>query len=102
LRPIRGPISPLGAIDESLAHLRILGVFDEIAGLVVAKVNDLSVDEEHLLEQLILAHTRSGDYPLLSQVDFGHTHPRLVLPLGVRAALDSEHEDFALEEPAVS
>ena len=97
-----GPISPLGAIDESLAHLRMLGVFDEIAGLVVAKVNDLTVDEERLLEQLILAHTTTGDFPVLIQVDFGHTDPRLVLPLGVRAALDSKPEVFSLEEPAVS
>lgn len=60
----------------------MLGVFGEIAGLVFGKVNDLSEEEEQTLEQLILAYTEGYDFPILSQVDLGHTDPRLVLPLG--------------------
>jgi muramoyltetrapeptide carboxypeptidase len=97
-----GTLSPLGAIDESLAHLRMLGVFEAIAGLVVGKVNDLTASEAQLFEQLILRHTTASTFPILSQVDLGHTDPRLILPLGVRATLDSELDIFRLDEPAVT
>lgn len=89
-------------VDRSLAHLKMLGVFDEISGLVVGKINDLFEEEERLFEQLIVEYTEFYDFPILTQVDFGHTDPRLTLPIGVRASLDSEQGEFRLDESAVS
>lgn len=94
--------SALRSVDESLAHLKMLGVFDEITGLIVGKVNNLSEEEERLFEQLIREYTASYDFPILTKVDFGHTDPRLTLPIGVRASLDSEQDMFRLDEAAVS
>lgn len=89
-------------IDESLAHLTMLGLFEDISGLVVGKINDLSEEEERLFEHLILEYTASYNFPILTQVDFGHTDPRLVLPIGVLASLDSDHDLFCIEEAAVT
>jgi muramoyltetrapeptide carboxypeptidase LdcA involved in peptidoglycan recycling len=89
-------------IDESLAHLTMLGLFEEISGVVVSKINDLSEEEEHLFEQLILEYTTSYKFPILTQVDVGHTDPRLILPMGVHASLDSDQDLFCVEEAAVN
>ena len=92
----------LRSVDKSLAHLKMLDVFDDISGLIVGKINNLSEEEERLFEQLIIEYTASYDFPILTQVDFGHTAPRLTLPIGVRASLDSERDMFRLDEAAVS
>jgi muramoyltetrapeptide carboxypeptidase LdcA involved in peptidoglycan recycling len=76
-------------------------VFDQIVGLVVGKVDELSAEEEHLLDQLLLAHTARYRFPVLAGVDFGHTDPRLTLPIDVQASLASKQELFTLDETAV-
>jgi muramoyltetrapeptide carboxypeptidase LdcA involved in peptidoglycan recycling len=97
-----GPLSPLPALDQALAHVRLLGVLDQIAGLVVGKINDLSPEEEQELEQLLAAHTAGAAFPVVTRVDLGHADPRLILPIGARATLDAARDVFRLDEPAVS
>ena len=94
--------SILKDIDDSLAHLRLLGVFDQIAGLIFGKVNDQTEEEEEVLADLILEHTRGYSFPVLIGVDIGHTDPKVTLPLGVRTFLNSYADVFSLEESAVS
>lgn len=91
----------LHAIDEALTHLQVLGVFRQLAGLVVGKVHGLSAEEHRQLDALLLHYTHPFDVPVLTRVDTGHTDPRLTLPLGVRASLDSAEDAFSLEEAAV-
>jgi len=42
------------------------------------------------------------DLPIACDLDFGHTDPQWVLPLGVRAELDCDAATFRLLEPAVA
>ncbi|MCL6442357.1 MAG: LD-carboxypeptidase [Alicyclobacillus sp.] len=88
-------------IDDSLTHLKLLGVFDEIAGLVVGKINNQSVEEEQALERLVVEHTKEYRFPVLMGVDIGHTDPQLILPIGIHATLDSERDCFSFDEGAV-
>ncbi len=96
-----GP-SVLQEIDQSLAQLAMLGVFDEIKGLVVGKLNDATAYEIRMFDHLICRHTAAYDFPILSQVDLGHTDPKLTLPIGIHASLDSASKQFSLAEAAVS
>lgn len=95
-----GP-SVLQEIDQSLAQLAMLGVFAEIAGLVVGKLNDATTHETRMFDHLICQHTSGYDFPILSQVDLGHTDPKLTLPIGIHATLDSASKQFCLAEAAV-
>ncbi|MCH8295794.1 LD-carboxypeptidase, partial [Candidatus Poribacteria bacterium] len=88
-------------IDASLAQCQQIGLFDQIAGLVVGKINELSEEEEKLFEALILEYTETWKFPILTQVDFGHTAPILILPIGIQASLNSELDQFRLDESAV-
>ena len=92
----------LRKVDESLAQCQQLGLFDQIAGLVIGKVNELSKAEEKLFESLILEYTAGSQFPILIGVDFGHTAPQLTLPIGIQASLDSQQDRFSVDEAAVS
>jgi muramoyltetrapeptide carboxypeptidase LdcA involved in peptidoglycan recycling len=45
---------------------------------------------------------RGYAFPILADVDFGHTAPQLTLPIGCRAELDVAERRFAVLEAAVS
>ena len=91
----------LRKVDESLAQCQQMGLFDQIAGLVIGKVNELSEEEEKLLESLILEYTAGSQFPILTGVDFGHTAPQLTLPIGIQTSLDSQQDRFSIDEAAV-
>ena len=91
----------LSQVDESLAQCQQMGLFNQIAGLVIGKVNELSEEEEKLFESLILEYTAGSRFPILTGVDFGHTAPQLTLPIGIQASLDSQQDQFSIDEAAV-
>ena len=91
----------LSQVDESLAQCQQMGLFNQIAGLVIGKVNELSEEEEKLFESLILEYTAGSQFPILTGVDFGHTAPQLTLPIGIQASLDSQQDRFSIDEAAV-
>ena len=92
----------LRKVDESLAQCQQMGLFDQIAGLVIGKVNELSEEEAQLFESLILEYTAGSQFPILTGVDFGHTAPQLTLPIGAQASLNSQKDRFSIDEAAVS
>ena len=91
----------LRKVDESLAQCQQIGLFDQISGLVIGKVNELSEAEEKLFESLILEYTAGSQFPILTGVDFGHTAPQLTFPIGIQASLDSQQNQFSIDEEAV-
>ena len=91
----------LRKVDESIAQCQQMGLFDQIAGLVIGKVNELSEAEETLFESLILEYTTGSQFPILTGVDFGHTAPQLTLPIGIQASLDSQQNRFSIDEGTV-
>ena len=95
-----GP-SILQEVDQSLAHLAMLGVFVDIRGLVVGKLNDATAFESRMFDKLISLHTAGYNFPILSQVDLGHTDPKLTLPIGIKASLDSASGLFGFAKAPV-
>jgi hypothetical protein len=70
-------------------------------GLVVGKINDISSDEENKFFDLLMQHTKAYDFPILTQVDIGHTDPKITMPIGLMVTLDSATSLFSFDEPAV-
>ena len=88
-------------LDVSLKYLVELNVFVEISGLVVGKINDISSDEENKFFDLLMHYTNAYDFPILAQVDIGHTDPKITMPIGLMVTLDSATSLFSFDEPAV-
>ncbi|MGV9555149.1 S66 peptidase family protein [Streptomyces sp. NPDC003401] len=97
---------PVSRIWNDLHTLRLSGVLDRIAGMVVGIPTEVAPHEggggRADLRDVVLDVLGPRDIPVLAQVDFGHHSPNLPLPLGVRAHLDADNRTLSLIEPAVT
>jgi muramoyltetrapeptide carboxypeptidase LdcA involved in peptidoglycan recycling len=80
-----------------------MGIFDRIVGVMVGRARDHSPTDKLALEAAVIHVVGDGfgrpDLPIVANLDFGHTDPQWVLPLGVRAELDIEARTLRLVEP---
>ncbi|KAI1345839.1 peptidase [Xylaria sp. FL0043] len=99
--------NPLYRVQAGIADLIAQGVFDDVAGLVVGRPFGYHAPE--MREQYIgvikglLCEGPMGEkkFPILYNVDIGHSAPILTLPFDALVSLDSEKDQFAVLEPAV-
>ena len=59
----------------------------DVQGLAIGRFQESSQVTRSLLEQIIARQDRLAGLPVLANVDFGHTDPRITFPIGGRAAL---------------
>lgn len=92
-----------------LGHLIAGGVFDKAAGVVIGRPYNYDTDEaqqqyENVLTELLCNDSSvQGDnkFPILFNVDVGHTTPMVTLPMDAMASLDSEADTFSILESGV-
>lgn len=91
----------IGIVQRQLTHLEDVGVFDDLAGLVIGR--PFRADEafrQNLFDEILDRYAAPGR-PVLADADIGHSDPMLTLPIGVTAGLDSSSNRFALLDSAV-
>jgi muramoyltetrapeptide carboxypeptidase len=91
--------------DRLLAQLRMAGIFDQINGMIVGRVNpnEYTVNSNDLgFHDIILDATRDYEFPIVAEMDFGHTDPMFTIPYGVVGKIDTVQLEFSILEPAVS
>ncbi|MFJ6116680.1 S66 peptidase family protein [Streptomyces sp. NPDC054775] len=97
---------PVSRIWNDLHTLRLSGVLDRIAGMVVGIPTEVTPHDDGgdraVLRDVVLDVLGRRDIPVLAQVDFGHTSPNLPLPVGVRADVDADNRTLSLLESAVA
>lgn len=77
-------------IDRMFTQLRQMGVFEQIAGLVIGRFPScVGFKEADSLEMILDEALKGCHIPVLTGVDFGHTDPLITIPLGVRCRIDS-------------
>lgn len=89
-------------IDSLLMDCENMGVLDQLAGMLVGRPMLYSDREKQELRDIILARTAKYDFPVVTDMDFGHTSPQLTLPIGCRAEIDSENHRVAILDAAVT
>ena len=89
-------------LDARLMDYENMGVLDQINGLLIGRPYHFDDAAKALLRQIILERTAAYTFPIISDMDFGHTAPQFLLPLGVRGRIDSEAQTFSLLEAAVA
>ncbi|KAF6844167.1 carboxypeptidase [Colletotrichum musicola] len=99
--------NPLGKVRQAVADIAAHGVFDEIAGLVIGRpydyVSERAREEYAAVFKGLLCRGRLAEhqFPILINVDIGHTAPMVTLPMDSLALLDSDRDEFAITEAAV-
>jgi len=87
-----------------LRNWSAMGVFSQLAALWIGRPKDYSPAEADELARIVrgMVAEEAGvpDLPIVMDLDFGHTDPRWVLPLGVEVLTDPVHRRLAfLEAP---
>lgn len=89
-------------VDGILMDYENMGILSNLAGLLFGRPMGYSESAKEALRQVIMERTAGFDFPVISDMDFGHTAPQFVLPIGCRARIDSDAEIFSILDAAVS
>jgi muramoyltetrapeptide carboxypeptidase LdcA involved in peptidoglycan recycling len=82
--------APMPEEERALRQLQRMGVFNEIAGLIVSKPEIFeSREAAFTYDDLIREMVGRRDYPIVSNFDCGHTVPMITIPMGARARLEA-------------
>ncbi len=88
-------------VDAILMDYENMGVFEKLRGMLVGRPMRYSTEEKEQLRERILERTKRFTFPIIADMDFGHTAPTFTLPIGCRAKIDTYQQTFAILEPAV-
>lgn len=94
-------VPPPHQMEYCLRSFSEMGILDRINGLLIARPRDYTQEMRDELDERILKVAREAgreDLPILVDLDFGHTDPHWVLPMGVRAKM-SESGLELIESP---
>ncbi|KAH8756597.1 peptidase u61 ld-carboxypeptidase a [Diaporthe sp. PMI_573] len=99
--------NPLARVRAGVADLIAQGVFEDAAGLVVGRPFGYDSPEARaqyagvITELLCEGRLADRKFPILFNVDIGHTTPLVTLPFDALAVLDSEKDQFAILDSAL-
>lgn len=93
---------PPERVDALFQDYENMGVLAQIGGLLIGRPYGYSDAQRAQLHAVVLERTRRYAFPIVADLDFGHTAPQFTLPIGCRAELDVTERHFALIEAAVS
>jgi muramoyltetrapeptide carboxypeptidase len=88
-------------VDGILMDYENMGAFACIARLLFGRPYGYTSEERERLDEIILDHTRGCDFPVVADMDFGHTSPMFTPPVGCPAVIDAGLEQFEIVEVAV-
>ena len=92
-------------VRRMLRNFCMQGIFDRASAVLIGRARDYTAEEKIELDQMIVDVIRgefgNSEIPIVSNMDFGHTDPQFILPLGVKAEIDCESRTFSLLESPV-
>lgn len=89
-------------VDAMLMDYQNMGILGQINGLLFGRPAYYSSAEKQDLHRVILERTEGYEFPIVSELDFGHTSPQFMLPIGCRARIDSFSQTIEFLEGAVT
>jgi muramoyltetrapeptide carboxypeptidase LdcA involved in peptidoglycan recycling len=89
-------------IDGVLMDYENMGVLAQLNGMIVGRPMLYTPEEKRELRRILIERTYGFDFPIVCDMDFGHTAPQLTLPIGIRARIDSTARSFEIIEAATS
>lgn len=92
-------------VDRMLAHLRLAGALDRLAGVVVGRFTEMkrtAADGALGLDEVLLDFFGPLGIPVAAGFPIGHIDRQWTLPLGVRARLDATAGEVELLDAAVT
>ncbi len=95
-----------GQVGYMLRNYGMQGIFQQIKGVIFGRAKDYTYEEKQELNQIILSVIRdefgAGTIPIVVDVDFGHTDPKLIIPVGGLVQLNATTGEIVLLESPFS
>ena len=89
-------------LDRMFTQLRQMGVYKQIAGLIVGRIHgDVKLSDADSLEMILNDALRGYAFPVITGVDFGHTDPLITIPLGIKCRMNTRKPEIAFLEAGV-
>ncbi|AFK86102.1 MULTISPECIES: S66 family peptidase [Thermoanaerobacterium] len=89
-------------VDYMLRNYGIQGVLNKVKGIIFGRPKDYSNKEKEELNSIILRIVKdefnASEIPIVVDMDFGHTDPKVILPLGCMMRLNPEANECTLLE----
>lgn len=93
---------PVWYMEIALRFYGITGILSCIRGMIFGKPQDEALyDEYNSVIKKVLAEFHREDLPVLVNMNFGHTEPKICLPYGILAEINCEKSSFSIIEAAV-
>ena len=88
-----------------LRNYCVQGIMDNVQGILFGRARDYNTVEKKELDLQILKVLKKefgiSDLPIVTNMDFGHTDPQFIMPLGCKAEIDCGNKTVSLIESAV-
>jgi len=94
----------VGHTTSFITALRLRGVFDEVAGVILGWFEGSELEEKELsrsVSDAFLEETKDYDFPVLEIGELGHYVENYVLPIGCKATLNATEKQISIDEPTV-
>ena len=77
-----------------LDQLRLLGVFDEVAGILIGDFSDSAnpEDESYQIQDLMKDFFQSMNKPVIANMKCGHCFPTATLPMGAMCEINTDQK----------
>lgn len=86
-------------VERNFSLLKINNVFDKVSGIILGKFEKFdNLGTGRKPYEILLEVIGNVNIPILADVDCGHTHPMMVLPIGCRVRLDSSNKSIEIIE----
>lgn len=89
-------------VDRFLSQCKQLGWFNKVAALVIGRFTEyssFSVDDS--LEDILKEYFSDVDFPVLYNVDFGHSDPLITIPNGGTVDIDAENKKITFKKSTI-
>ena len=83
-----------------IQHFKMLGVFDQIKGLIVGKPIDEVYYNEY--KQILKEELSEFSFPILYNINVGHAFPHTIIPYGTLAEINADKKTLTLVESSLN
>ncbi|MCI4327692.1 MAG: LD-carboxypeptidase [Thermoplasmata archaeon] len=99
-------VPPPRTVARTLRTYGVAGILDRISGILLGRPRGYSDEARADLatrdHSAVTDEFGRSELPVVSELDFGHTDPQWVLPIGVRARVDPVGPTLTFLEPTVA
>jgi muramoyltetrapeptide carboxypeptidase LdcA involved in peptidoglycan recycling len=89
-------------VRRMLRTYGVAGIFARVSAILFGRARSYSSQDklelDGAIQEIVAGEFEQRELPIVTNMDFGHTDPQLVLPLGVPALLDCQDKQLSLIE----